>query len=79
MTLRECWPLFLLAASVPCRIGTMNEYKPREQGSQEVTLFSPTHLLDWNVNDDMDRENKPYTSPEEFTVSTDEQLAVSPC
>jgi len=59
----------------------MNEYKSREQGSQEVTLFSPTHLLDWNVNDDMDRENKPYTSPEEFTVSTDEQLAVrkSPC
>lgn len=54
----------------------MNEYKLREQGSQEVALFSPTHLLDWNVNDDMDLENKLYTSPEEFTVSANEQLAV---
>lgn len=63
-----------------CAMQNMNKYKLREQSSQEVTLFSPTHLLDWNVNDDMDLENKPYTS-EEFTVSKNEQLAVgkSPC
>lgn len=82
VTLWEYWSPSLLAASMLCRMRI--KYKRWiniNLESKVVRSFSSfmhplTHLLERCVHDEVDKEHKPYTCPEECTASRDKQQAV---